>query len=388
MSGVAHNSRHASSSNGEWRLVFFMRPGRGTIEERVGKGVSPSDFLYGFGEVRQQVSGSTLLEAETHLKGTFAGKCWSWLEQRILPLVGFKLQIPSVYSNWKALSRARVIVTNIDSIGMPLMLCRALDLLHARLIHISQGTTNFLDTGVEGSIQSMGQSAWVRSLYREADRVIVLGEGARSSLVSRIRVDPARVTCLQFGIDTDFWRPVADAPQLSPFLLSVGSDAGRDYDTLIRASFPLPLKIVTRIPLEVSKPGIEVVSDLTDEDLRALYRSSALVLIPLHDISQPSGQSAALQAMACGCTVVLTRTRGFWDPEGLIAGQHLEVVPPEDSAAWESLVNRLLNDPEACRDMGRRARSRVCERYTVTRFGSGLAQWCSLAIEKSESQRI
>ena len=271
---------------------------------------------------------------------------------------------------------------------MPLMLCRALGLFKSRLIPISQGTTNFLD--LKGGVppRTMSQSVWVRSLYREVDRVIVLGEGARRSLVERIGVDSARVTCLQFGIDTDFWSPDADAPRVPPYLLSVGSDAGRDYDTLMRASFPLPLKIVTRIPIDVSKPGVEVVSDLTDEALRALYRSASLVLIPLHDISQPSGQSAALQAMACGCAVVVTRTRGFWDPEGLIAGQHLEMVSPGDSGEWEHAVDRLLNDPQMCSDMGNRARVRVCERYTASRFGAELSEWCRLAIEKSESLRI
>ncbi|OPZ68375.1 MAG: hypothetical protein BWY82_02575 [Verrucomicrobia bacterium ADurb.Bin474] len=38
--------------------------------------------------------------------------------------------------------------------------------------------------------------------------------------------------------------------------------------------------------------------------------------------------------------------------------------------------------------MGNRARVRVCERYTASRFGAELSEWCRLAIEKSESQRI
>lgn len=388
MSEVAHKPGHGFSSKCEGRLLFFMRPGRGSVEDRVVQGAGPSDFLYGYREVRKLVQGSSLLEAETHLKGTFAARCWTCLERVMYPIVGFNLQVPAVYSNWKALSRARVIVTNIDSIGMPLMLCRALGCLKARLIHISQGTTNFLDVKSEVPLRTMSQSAWVRSLYRELERVIVLGEGARRSLVEYIRLDPGLVTCLQFGVDTEFWTPGVDERHEPPYLLSVGSDSGRDYGTLMRASFPIPLKVVTRIPLDVSNPGIELVSGLTDEALRDLYRCAALVLIPLHDISQPSGQSVALQAMACGCAVVVTRTRGFWDPEGLIAGQHLEMVNPGDSGAWENTVDRLLKNPQMCSDLGKRARGRVCERYTASRFGAELGEWCRLAIEKSESQRI
>lgn len=387
--GGSANSRESGSENGSaGRVVFFMRPGRGAVETRVGQGVSPSDFLYGFGEVRRVLKGTILVEAETPLKGTFVARCWSWLEERLFPLTGFRMLLPAVYSNWEALSRAQLIVTNIDSIGMPLMICRAMGLLKARLIHISQGTTNALERSSHEGIRDMCQSMWIRTCYRETDRVVVLGVGARDALVSRVRVAPDRVICLQFGVDTDFWSPGREERTDNPYLLSVGSDAGRDYDTLLQASFALPLKVVTRLPLKVSKAGVEVVSDLTDEVLRDLYRNAVAVLIPLHDISQPSGQSATLQAMACGCTVLITKTRGFWDPEGLIRGVHLEMVRPCDARDWERVVAGLTLDPQARNRMGLLARSVVCARYGVANFGAELADYCRRALEQSEYPQV
>ena len=52
---------------------------------------------------------------------------------------------------------------------------------------------------------------------------------------------------------------------------------------------------------------------VTDEELRKLYNRSKIVLVPLRQTYQPSGQSAVLQAMACGKVVILTETNGIWD---------------------------------------------------------------------------
>ena len=38
-----------------------------------------------------------------------------------------------------------------------------------------------------------------------------------------------------------------------------------------------------------------------------------MTIIPLKNSIQPSGQSVALQSMACGTPVVITETFGFWD---------------------------------------------------------------------------
>ena len=43
---------------------------------------------------------------------------------------------------------------------------------------------------------------------------------------------------------------------------------------------------------------------------------------------QPSGQSVTLQASACARPVVLSRTRGLWDPDRLRDGENVLLVPP------------------------------------------------------------
>ena len=48
---------------------------------------------------------------------------------------------------------------------------------------------------------------------------------------------------------------------------------------------------------------------INDLELRKLYRSAKLTIIPLKESLQPSGQSVALQSIACGTPVLITKLK-------------------------------------------------------------------------------
>ena len=54
---------------------------------------------------------------------------------------------------------------------------------------------------------------------------------------------------------------------------------------------------------------------LSDEEVKNIYNSSLLTIIPIKDSYQPSGQSVALQSMSMGVPVLITETIGFWDKD-------------------------------------------------------------------------
>jgi glycosyltransferase involved in cell wall biosynthesis len=75
---------------------------------------------------------------------------------------------------------------------------------------------------------------------------------------------------------------------------------------------------------------------------------------------------AALEAMAWGLPVVLSRQCGF--PEAAEAGAGLQVEPEAGSLA--AAIEWLLEEPERARMMGRRARSLVEQKYTWDAIGA------------------
>ncbi len=73
-----------------------------------------------------------------------------------------------------------------------------------------------------------------------------------------------------------------------------------------------------------------------------------------------------LESMAAGAPVVATRVGG--SPEALEDGVDGLLVPPRDSAALSRTISWVLEHPEAAREMGRRARARVAQEFSLVRM--------------------
>src|SRR6185437_3600686 len=109
-----------------------------------------------------------------------------------------------------------------------------------------------------------------------------------------------------------------------------------------------------------------------DEELRELYRRALAVVVPLEDSIQPSGQSVALQAMACGRPVILSRTRGLWTGQDFEAERDLLLVESGNPEDLRRAIQRLLDDSDFRERMGRSAREAVDRVGTIDAFAARL----------------
>jgi glycosyltransferase involved in cell wall biosynthesis len=162
----------------------------------------------------------------------------------------------------------------------------------------------------------------------------------------------------------------------------VGNDGRRDYATLVAAAAGLgaPVKIVTARALPQPLPanvehlcGSWHAPAVTDAELRELYRRALAVVVPLEDAIQPSGQSVALQAMACGRPVVLTRTRGLWTGAEFLDGRDLLLVETGSPEALRQAIRRLLDDARFREQIGRAAREAAQAHGRIAAFAARLA---------------
>lgn len=162
------------------------------------------------------------------------------------------------------------------------------------------------------------------------------------------------VEVITFGVDTEFWTP-ADGPR-SDFVLSVGWDGLRDYETLAEAC-PYHLKIVTspEIRSRIKGTAIEIIPQPTCRGLRRLYRDAKVMAVITRDSLRPSGQISILQAMACGRPVIATRTRGIWTDK-LVSGVNCILVPEGDACALRDAIRFLWENPAEAERIGEAAR--------------------------------
>ena len=113
---------------------------------------------------------------------------------------------------------------------------------------------------------------------------------------------------------------------------------------------------------------------LSDAEVRDLFRGALFVILPLTDTIQPSGQSACLQAMACGKAVAISDIVGLFDRSALVDGETCVLMPPGSVSGLGERVEGLLGDSARAEAIGRRARAAVEEHFTIDIMAATLKQ--------------
>jgi glycosyltransferase involved in cell wall biosynthesis len=102
------------------------------------------------------------------------------------------------------------------------------------------------------------------------------------------------------------------------------------------------------------------------DDVPALLAELDIFVLPTWDAWRMEGCPVALlEAMASGLACVATDIPGSRDVIG--SGQNGLLVPPRNPAALGEAIRRLALDPDMRREMGRTARERVEDRYSIER---------------------
>jgi glycosyltransferase involved in cell wall biosynthesis len=105
------------------------------------------------------------------------------------------------------------------------------------------------------------------------------------------------------------------------------------------------------------------------EDLPAYYRAATVGVLPSTSRLEAFG-IAALECMASGTPVVVSRIPGVEEViEDGVTGALAEPLHPEDLG---EKVRAICDDPERARSMGKAARERVLERFTIERVADRL----------------
>ena len=158
------------------------------------------------------------------------------------------------------------------------------------------------------------------------------------------------------GVDTDFFSPGGRRSE-RPSVLCVGYHQ-RDFDTLRKSADiiveAVPDAVVRLIaPPSLLPPGldlgrIELMTSLSDEQLREEYRRAWVLLLPLLDTT---ANNSLLEGLACGTPVVVTDIGGIRD---YVGPDTAALCPARDVNAHAAATIDLLVDP-ARRDGATRA---------------------------------
>jgi glycosyltransferase involved in cell wall biosynthesis len=235
-----------------------------------------------------------------------------------------------------------------------------------------------LNLGLLHPKNSSGLRLWVwRWLLRKADGVVSLVEGNGGELARLFGVEPIRNRFLPMAVDPEFLGR-ASAGMEEDFVLAVGTNDGKDFETLLEA---LPLGVRLVVVTDAYNAGkvrrhacfggsVELMEAVSAERLRELYRRSAVVVIPLADTPHGSGHTVLLETMSMGKIVVVSASRSMRDyikPAGAVLS-----VPVGDAVALRVALKDALQHPERFAAMREQAAEQVRSQFDIRRFGEGL----------------
>jgi glycosyltransferase involved in cell wall biosynthesis len=179
-----------------------------------------------------------------------------------------------------------------------------------------------------------------------------------------------------FGVDTEFWHTDENVER-GNFALFIGNDANREFEFLVelaRSAKDIQFKAVTKRIADKDLPGnFELMQGdwhkelISDRDIRRLYQSAGCCVLPYRETLQPTGQTVALQAMACGCPVIMTPISGLWDYEELKDEENV-LLAKNDTDEWIGKINMLLSDRDFARHIAKNAKTTLNKYWSYKTF--------------------
>jgi glycosyltransferase involved in cell wall biosynthesis len=362
------------------RLAFIYNKGRLARLPLVESGESPTEFFYGAIELTQQGIDVDHFEVDLDEAGGWAVNALDSLMPRQLRPVKVDLRlVANVRRIAERSNEYDCMIATAGNVAFALAFWAALGVLRCPLIGIQCGVLEYRHSRTRRSI--------TQNLL-ERMHTVLFGDAELGPFKRYFQLSDEKISVNQFGVDTNFWTPASGA---GDYVLAVGNDGRRDYDTLLAAAPKIeqPIKLVTNRPLPSDLPrNVTVLKgswhnpSVSDVQLRELYRKASCVVVPLLESLQPSGQSVALQAMSCGKPLILTKTRGLWSEQMMIEGKNVLFVKPGDPDDIAAKVRMLTEDRDMCGRLGEAGRAMACDEGNITRFAQRMGRVVRGMVEK------
>ena len=182
---------------------------------------------------------------------------------------------------------------------------------------------------------------------------------------------------IPYCTDTDFWKSKNVDKDID--LLFIGNDGKRDYrfvETLFNSvpylncyavSQHISKKTITNKNFEISKSSWHQ-NILSDIEIREIYDRSKVVVLPLINSYQPSGQSVTLQSLSMGIPTLITETKGFWDYDKFINYENIIFLKNNKIDLWRNEIDLILKNNSNYKKIRNRGMETVSQNFNLQIF--------------------
>lgn len=276
-----------------------------------------------------------------------------------------------VLASLRRANRADVVLSTVDTVGIPLLLALRAGLVRPPVVYVSIGLPERLERL---------RRPWFRRLYAAGLRrcaAIVAYSAAEAASLRELAGSGPPVAFVPFGVDVHAFAP-SDAPEdLS--VVAVGRDPYRDFGLIRDVAARRPELTVGIICSAAQKRSlgtlprnVVVETELPLETVRDRMARARVVALPVRANGYSGATTTLLQAMALGKACVVSHTDALAEGYDLADGVNCRLVPPGDGEAFAAAVTGLLEDAALRAALGARARETVEAGFSWSRYADRL----------------
>ena len=304
--------------------------------------------------------------------------------QKILSLPFYLSQVTSLKNLNKFQKADKIIMVN-ESVGCSMLIILII-LKIFKKVKVSLFVMGLYSKHLRFPILRFAHNFFIRFTVYFIDNMFFLGNGELKK-AKKIHKNHDKLIYFPFCVDTEFWKHDINKQSMKQNdIIFVGNDSQRNFDLLIQIAKELPNYKFIFVSNNPKLDGIKLTNvkcikgswkekDLSDSDLKNLYTSSKVSIIPLHNSSQPSGQSVALQSMSLGIPVLISNTEGFWDKDLFEHEKDLVFVDPSDLRNWVLQIESIINDESKQGKIVANAKNKVLSNYNLHQFHKNLLKY-------------
>ena len=230
-------------------------------------------------------------------------------------------------------------------------------------------------------ILTMIQKFYIYLFLKTIDNFVFLSKGEFDFAKDKFPKFKNKYNYLPFAVDLDIWR--SDENKKREHILFVGNDGNRDFELAEKISNELNdesfVFLSEQIKSEKLNDNSKIINGswgspaIDDIELRNIYQSAKLTIIPIKESLQPSGQSVALQSIACGTPVLITETKGFWDRNNFIDYENIFFAKNNYLQTWIKDIQEILNLSEVrINKIIFKRKQNISEHYDLDKFSKNI----------------
>lgn len=358
--------------------------GDGRSEHILSEENFAKDFFYGYFDFKEEFENINFIEFSSKIRKGFLNSLlyiFSKVMRKITKLSFFFENI-CTFKNLTVLSKSNYIILTNDRIGMSTLPL----LLILKIYKKSQSSVivmGLLAKDTQNIFSHIIQRLLLTVMFKVVDNFIFLSKGEFNQANMSFKRYENKFYFVPFCIDSNFWKEDKNISRNN--ILFIGNDGRREYDFALSLASNMPqfefIFVTSNInKKDINSQNVTLIEGqwnkkiLSDEEVKNIYNSSLLTIIPIKDSYQPSGQSVALQSMSMGVPVLITETIGFWDKDIFKNNENIFFIEKNDVKKWTDKVNQIIENDQLTNQVISNSKDLIGQNYNTKFFYDNLKE--------------